>query len=69
MVSYKQLYEELKSTMYPVNETDYLCPICNKPILEQNCEYYCSGEDCKFDKTPDEIWYYYAENKRLMRVD
>ncbi len=69
MVSYKKMYEELQALMNSVNKTSFLCPICNSPILEQGNEYYCSNEDCKFDKTPDEIWSFYAETKRLKRVD
>lgn len=69
MVSYKKMYEELLALFNTENKTSFLCPICSAPIMEKGNEYYCSNESCKFDKTPDEIWAFYAEHNRLERID
>ena len=72
MVSYKQMYEELKRNIEEMNkphESDYKCPLCEEVILESQSEYYCSNENCKFDKTSGDLFNYYAESNRLERND
>lgn len=72
MVSYKKLYLELKETIKQENksiQSDYYCPLCNSIILENQSEYYCSNESCKFDKINSDLWYFYAETNNLERID
>lgn len=72
MVSYKKLYEDLKEEIKRQNreqKTDYLCPLCDNVILNSLDEYYCSNENCKFDKTGNELFYYYAESIDLEMID
>jgi len=66
MVSYKKLYEDLKASLVskPV-ESDYLCPLCGSIIMETPSEWYCSNEECKFDRTSDELWENYAVGRNL----
>jgi len=68
MVSYKKLYENLKANIESINtptKTDYKCPLCGAVLLEDSSEFYCSNENCKFDKTFGELIYYYAEMNNL----
>jgi len=71
MVSYKKLYEDLKKEVEQGNkdhESDYLCPHCNKVLMETPySEIYCNDDKCNFDYTPDEIIFVWAENRNLER--
>jgi len=61
MTSYKTLYEktllelnelkELYSQPDKGVESDFLCPLCGKTLIEYSSEICCSDENCKYDLT------------------
>lgn len=52
-----------------VYKTNYECPLCGQTIISDGFEFYCTGLDCKFDKTAGELFEYYANNEKLEKID
>lgn len=50
-------------------ESEYICPLCESILLESDSEFFCSNENCKFDKTFDELVFFYAEHNNLERSE
>jgi len=72
MVSYKTLYENLLNQIKESNEavfTDYRCPKCESILVHNNSEFFCSNENCNFDKIFLDLIDNYALNNNLERVD
>jgi len=76
MVSYKALYEEMKKKYEEQVEfsrksveSEYKCPLCGSILLESLDEFYCSNENCTFDKVFGDLVYFYANHNDLERVD
>ena len=76
MTSYKAKWiesekklKEQKDSLNTVSKTVFLCPLCNSIILESNSEYFCKNEKCKFDKTINDLWFYYTESNKIERLD
>lgn len=58
MVSYKKMYLEMKEkyenqvlALGIVVKSDFLCPLCESPLMEAYTEIFCSDESCKYDLT------------------
>lgn len=72
MVSYKTLYENLLNQNKEINEpnlTDYICPKCESILVHNNSEFFCSNENCSFDKIFLDLIECYAIVNNLERVD
>lgn len=72
MVSYKRLYENLQNQIKESNEpvkSGFLCPKCSSEILHDNSEFFCSNENCSFDKIFLDLIESYGINNNLERVD
>ena len=54
--------------MTNINKTGFLCNLCEKELLEDNLEIYCSNEKCPIDWTPDEIITQFLEFKKCIRI-